>query len=86
MTGDLYADRVETLSRATIRLSFDPLVDIDWDAPENALDGNDPRWQLGPDTAPLAATDWYAGQPSKQRLTWAAGSPRIRSRWGFSSR
>jgi hypothetical protein len=66
--GDPYADRVETLSRATIRLSFDPYVDIDWDAPENALDGNDPRWQLGPDTAPLAATDWYAGQPLKQRI------------------
>ena len=67
-SGDLYADRVEALSRATARLSFDPYVDIDWDAPENALDDNDPRWQLDPDTAPLAATDWYAEQSLKRRI------------------
>src|SRR6476619_2539749 len=68
ITDDLYVDRVEALSRATARLSFDPLVDIDWDAPENAIDGNDARWQLAPDTAPLAATDWYAEQSLKQRI------------------
>jgi len=67
-SGDLYADRVEALSRATARLSFDPYVDIDWDAPENALDENDPRWQLDPNTAPLAATDWYAEQSLKRRI------------------
>jgi P-aminobenzoate N-oxygenase AurF len=65
---DFYADRVEALSAATARLHFDPFVDIDWDAPENAFDGNDPRWQLEPDTAPLAATEWYAEQPLKQRI------------------
>jgi hypothetical protein len=65
---DLYADRVQALSRATARLSFDPYVDIDWDAPENALDENDPRWQLDPDAAPLAATDWYAEQSLKRRI------------------
>ena len=68
MTEDLFVESVETLSRATARLSFDPFVDIDWDAPENAFDENDPRWQLEPDTAPLAATDWYAQQPLKQRI------------------
>ena len=67
-SGDLYADRVEALSHATARLSFDPYVDIDWDAPENALDENDPRWQLDPDTDPLAATDWYAEQSLKRRI------------------
>lgn len=65
---DLYADRVEALSRATVRRRFDPNVDIDWDAPENALDENDARWQLDPDTSPLAATDWYAEQPLKRRI------------------
>ena len=65
---DLYADRVEALSAATARLHFDPFADIDWDAPENQLDKNDPRWQLAPDSAPLAATDWYAEQPLKQRI------------------
>lgn len=66
--GDLHIDRVEALSRATVRLRFDPHVDIDWDAPENALDENDPRWQLDPDYDPLAATDWYGDQPLKRRI------------------
>jgi hypothetical protein len=64
----LYTDRVEALSSARARLRFDPDVDIDWDAPENALDQNDPRWQLDSDIAPLAATDWYAEQSLKNRI------------------
>jgi hypothetical protein len=63
-----YFNRVEALSRAAARLRFDPYVDIDWDAPENTLDENDPRWQLDPNTDPLAATDWYAEQPLKRRI------------------
>lgn len=65
---DTYFDRVEALSEATTRLSFDPYRDIDWDAPDNALDRNDPRWQLDRDTDPLAATDWYAEQPLQKRI------------------
>jgi hypothetical protein len=63
-----YLNRVEALSRATTRLRFDPYVDIDWDAPENVLDKNDPRWELQPHTSPLAATDWYAEQPLQKRV------------------
>jgi hypothetical protein len=63
-----YLDRVEALSRATTRLRFDPYVDIDWEAPDNALDRNDPRWQLDPETNPLAATKWYAEQPLQRRI------------------
>lgn len=66
--ADSHLNRVEALSRATTRLRFDPFVDIDWDAPENALDSNDPRWLLDPDSAPLAATDWYAEQPLQRRI------------------
>lgn len=66
--GDLYFDRVEALSRATVRRRFDPHVDIDWDAPENALEDDDPRWQLDPESAPLAATEWYAEQPLQRRI------------------
>lgn len=66
--GDLYFDRVEALSRATVRRRFDPYVDIDWDAPENALEDDDPRWQLDPESAPLAATDWYAEQSLQRRI------------------
>ncbi|MDV3126888.1 diiron oxygenase [Mycobacterium sp. 21AC1] len=65
---DLYITKVEALSRATARLRFDPFTDIDWAAPENALDRNDSRWQLHPDTSPLAATDWYAGQSLEKRV------------------
>ena len=63
-----YSSRVEALSCATARFRFDPFVDIDWDAPENALDKNDSRWQLDPDATPLAATDWYAEQPLERRV------------------
>lgn len=65
---DLYLDRVEALSRATVRRRFDPFVDIDWDDPENALDESDPRWELDPGIAPLAASDWYAEQPLQKRI------------------
>ncbi|AGB20771.1 P-aminobenzoate N-oxygenase AurF [Mycobacterium sp. JS623] len=61
-------ERVEALSQATTRLRFDPYVDIDWDAPDNALDKDDPRWQLDSKTDPLAATDWYARQPLQRRI------------------
>lgn len=65
---DTHSTRVEALSRATTRLRFDPFVDIDWDAPENALDKRDPRWLLDPEIAPLAATKWYAEQPLQRRI------------------
>ncbi|GAS99527.1 P-aminobenzoate N-oxygenase AurF [Mycolicibacterium canariasense] len=63
-----YTDRVTSLTEAMSRLSFDPYVDIDWDASENALDGTDPRWQLAPDAAPLAATAWYGEQSPQRRI------------------
>src|SRR3982074_430201 len=63
-----YLSRVEALSHATTRLNFDPYADVDWDAPENALDDTDPRWQLDPETTPLGATEWYAQQPLARRI------------------
>lgn len=32
------------------------------------MDRNDPRWQLDPDTDPLAPTDWYAEQSLQRRI------------------
>jgi hypothetical protein len=64
---ELSADIATALSDASTRRRFDPFVDIDWDAPENTVPEDDPRWQLDPDVAPLAATDWYAQQPLEQR-------------------
>ncbi|CAM5744003.1 diiron oxygenase [Mycolicibacterium aubagnense] len=66
--AELDAGIAATLCRASTRRRFDPFVDIDWDAAENTLDQNDPRWQLDPDIAPLAATEWYARQPMEQRI------------------
>ncbi|MCX2714118.1 AurF N-oxygenase family protein [Mycolicibacterium sp. J2] len=63
-----YTERVTSLTEAMSRLSFDPYVDIDWDAPENALDANDTRWQLDPNAVPLAATDWYGEQSAQRRI------------------
>jgi hypothetical protein len=63
-----YLNRVEALSRASARLHFDPYADIDWDAPENALDKDDSRWELNPQTSPLASTEWYAEQPPERRV------------------
>ncbi|CAJ1503450.1 diiron oxygenase [[Mycobacterium] kokjensenii] len=60
--------RAEELSRATVEKRFDPYVDIDWDAPENALDKNDPRWQHSSSISPLGATTWYAEQPLNRRI------------------
>lgn len=64
----LHPPVVEALSFATTRLRFDPFIDIDWDATENALDADDPRWELRVDASPLAATAWYAEQPLQKRV------------------
>lgn len=63
-----YTGQVNALTEAMTRLAFDPYVDIDWDAPENAVDEDDPRWQLDPNAAPLAATQWYADQSLQRRI------------------
>ncbi|MCU1464010.1 MAG: hypothetical protein JWO37_4085 [Acidimicrobiales bacterium] len=45
---------------------FDAYVDVDWDAPEHAIDPDDPRWEVSP-SDPLASTDWYRHQPAEVR-------------------
>lgn len=61
-----YLRLVERLSRQSVDKHFDPFVDIDWDAPDNAIEPDDPRWIL-PDTDPLGATAWYRSQPDAVR-------------------
>lgn len=63
-----YSDKVTALTEAMTRLAFDPYRDIDWDATENVLNEDDPRWQLDPDAAPLAATQWYGEQSLQRRI------------------
>jgi hypothetical protein len=54
------------LSRQSVAKRYECYRDIDWDAPEHAVDPADPRWEL-PSTDPLGATAWYRAQPQSRR-------------------
>ncbi|BBZ23228.1 diiron oxygenase [Mycolicibacter hiberniae] len=56
-----YAAMLAALSANSERHRFDPLTDLDWDAPEYAVCPQDPRWVLC--DGPLARTAWYRRQP-----------------------
>ncbi|MDF0532338.1 diiron oxygenase [Tsukamurella sp. 8F] len=70
-----YADTLADLSEGSVHKRFDPYVDIAWDAPELALDPNDPRWVLPPTLDSLGATQWYRDQPLERQI--AIGKWRI---------
>lgn len=62
-----YEDTLRTLSEASVTgPHFDAFRDIDWDAPEYAVNPDDPRWVL-PALDPLTATDCYRALPARQR-------------------
>lgn len=57
---------VDRLNRLSVTRHFEAYADVDWDAPEMALDPEDPRWELpGADT--LGATRWYRDLPLETR-------------------
>ena len=64
-----YAERVQKLSVQSVRKHFDAYEDVEWDAPENHIDPEDPRWER-PIDDPLGATAWYRAlpQPIRARL------------------
>lgn len=57
---------VARLSQQSVDKRFEAFVDIDWDAPEMAIDVADERWGLW-DFDPLGETDWYRSLPSERR-------------------
>lgn len=63
-----YGEVLATLSQGSVDRHFDPYLDIDWDAPELALDPNDVRWVLSPGVDPLGATRWYRDQPLERQI------------------
>jgi hypothetical protein len=65
-TGSEFDVAVGRLSRLSVDKHFDAYADIDWDAPEFALDPADPRLEL-PAIDPLAHTEWYWSQPPEAR-------------------
>ena len=56
-----YTDMLTTLSEGSVRRSFNPYQDIEWDSPEFAVTPNDERWIL-PDTDPIGGHAWYQAQ------------------------
>ncbi|MFF0492485.1 AurF N-oxygenase family protein [Nocardia sp. NPDC003482] len=66
--GPDYRETLQALSEGSVRRNFDPYLDIDWDAPEYAIDPDDPRWVLDPEIDPLGATRWYRELPLERRI------------------
>ena len=67
--SESYPALLARLSRLSVTKHFDAYADVDWDAPGNAIEQTDPRWEL-PADRPLGATAWYRGlpQPTRARL------------------
>ena len=62
-----YADTLNTLSDGSVRRSFNPYTDIDWDSPKFAVTENDPRWIL-PASDPLGRHPWYQAQSEELKI------------------
>jgi len=62
-----YVETLATLSEGSVRRNFNPYTDIDWNDPEFAVTGNDPRWVL-------PVTDPLAGIPGIRRNHWRSRS------------
>ncbi|MCX6487513.1 MAG: diiron oxygenase [Mycobacterium sp.] len=62
-----YVDLLNTLSEGSVRRSFNPYTDIDWEAPEFAVTDSDERWIL-PATDPLGRHSWYRGQSIQRQI------------------
>jgi P-aminobenzoate N-oxygenase AurF len=77
---------VERLSRQSVDKHFDAYADVDWDAPEMAIDPADPRWQLV-DFDPLAHTAWYRSQQPevRARLGLQRVAVTMRTGWEFEN-
>ncbi len=67
-TDDNYQQVLEDLSSASVHRNFDPYLDIDWDAPQNAVVENDPRWILSKDVDPIGRHPWYQSQPVDKQI------------------
>ena len=57
---------LDRLNHQSVTRHFDAYADIDWDSPQLALDPEDPRFELPPDTS-LGVTSWYRELPAATR-------------------
>jgi hypothetical protein len=62
-----YVDMLTTLSEASLRRSFNPYSDVNWQSPECAVTPNDPRWIL-PSSDLLGAHPWYRSQSQERQI------------------
>lgn len=62
-----YEDTLRTLSEASVERYFNAFKDIDWDAPELAVDPDDECWIL-PVADPLGAHPWYRSLPKERQI------------------
>jgi hypothetical protein len=65
--GQSYAERLRTLSEASVEQHFDAFVDIDWNHPDFAIDPTDERWIL-PEADILGRHPWYRSLPRDEQI------------------
>jgi hypothetical protein len=63
---DRFDALVRRLSHQSVVKHFDAYADVDWDAPEMAIDHTDSRFEMFPDS-PLGGTEWYRSLPADTR-------------------
>ena len=83
---DVFTSMVARLSRQSVDKHFDAYLDVDWDAPEMAINPEDPRFSLW-SFDPLGATDWYRSQsPEVQsRVALHRIGSAMRTGWEFEN-
>jgi hypothetical protein len=65
--GRPFLDLTERLSAASVDRRWEAYRDIAWDAEENAIEHEDPRWGLSALWDPLGASEWYRDQSIERR-------------------
>ncbi|WP_051407538.1 diiron oxygenase [Nocardia sp. CNY236] len=63
-----YVENVRLLSEGSVRRSFDPYTDIDWDNPEFAVEANEEGWILPAASDVMARHPWYQGLPTEKKI------------------
>ena len=83
---DVFTAMVARLSRQSVDKHFDAYADVDWDAPEMAINPEDSRFSLW-SSDPLAATDWYRSLPPdiRSRVALHRIAAAMRTGWEFEN-
>ncbi len=63
---EAYDDVLARLSARSVTKRYDAYADVEWDHPDNRIESDDPRFELG-DGDPLGQTAWYRALPQSSR-------------------